>query len=281
MGHLSLLGIRCIRRALAGAAAVALAAPASGAIVPGTSTRLIQVSADIGSGTLTDSASPAGPGLFDAVKQVEASQIDPPQKLARGTARQTSEFDATVISASGEAQTTLALDATTLAPNQVAATARSSFVLEFALDVLSIYTLIGTVDNSAVVQGGASLPTLANGVLFEALDTSTTLFETLTDDEAFSLSGTLGPGSYRITAFADSQALQMSGALFRSVTGNNTFNLVFEATPVGVPVSEPAVPSLLVAAALAAALSRRRACSAPAGRPRLDPSAPPESRWRW
>lgn len=248
-------GLRRLALATAVASWLVSFGPAQAAIVDATSTR--SVTADAAVGGLSSTQTKVGPatGSFGD----SASAVAAPSAVAAsaaGSADQTSDLGSSQISGRGSAGIALTLPVTT-GSLSASADGTSSFVVTFSVDVLSSYTLAGNVDTLAIVTGGASLPTLANMVLFESISGGTTIFETLTDDEVFSLSGVLQPGDYRLTASSHVEALQPAGSSARSVSGSSSFDFTFEVTPADT-VPEPSVPALLAAAAVAAAFARRR-----------------------
>jgi hypothetical protein len=135
------------------------------------------------------------------------------------------------------------------------------------VDVLSSYTLAGSIDTQAIVTGGAGLPSLSNEVILEDVDNALILFESLTDDELFSISGLLNPGNYRLRASAGIVANQSSSlTASRTVEGTSSFDLDLQLTPRGVP--EPGTAVLVLGALTGLVLrSRRKRSCRPAPEP--------------
>lgn len=212
------------------------------------------VSASIPGSTDNDSDSSAAPdfGPFNgSVSPNALAQSATSGRLAvgDGLASQVSSFSSSTVSADGKAQAKLGLSS---GENGAAAASHSS-IFEFVFDLIeaSIVTLTGTVDTVAVTSGGAGIPSMTNEFLFENVTTSTTLLKTLSDDEAFSLSGLLDPGRYRLSAFATVDASESSiVANARSVDATSSYSFNLSATTNAVP--EPA-SFLLVLTALALA----------------------------
>lgn len=176
--------------------------------------------------------------------------------ISEGRANQTSNIGSNAVSAQGEASLSITVPSSGTGTSAVAS-GDSVFELTFMVDVLSSFELTGMVDVQAIVTGGASLPTLGNVVRLEDLDQSAILYETLTDDQAFTVNGWLNPGTtYRLRASALVDANQpSSNTTDRTVSGLSSFEVDLQLVPQGVP--EPAT-LWLVAAGGALLLAGRR-----------------------
>jgi len=222
----------------------ATSAPAAPIVVV-SEARLLETHATAGTPD-ADSLVPAGPAAFS----ISSTSSNPPGTTvgsATGTAAQTASTGPSLISAEGSAQASLLLGIGTA--GSVTADASSTYAVDFSLAAPSAYTLSGTVDTQAIVTGGAAIPALDNRVRLLNLDTSLVLFETLTRDETFVLNGVLGPGNYRLLAFATGDASQAYGAVNRSVSGVSSFSVDLAVQSNSVP--EPAqIPLMLTACVL-------------------------------
>jgi hypothetical protein len=193
------------------------------------------------SDSATDSASALAFELFDDSADSFALAVSPvgtpsAVSIAQGIARQKSSILPGSISASGEASGALTLTASV--GSSASAEGESLLDLTFTVGVPSSYTLAGFLNTQAIVTGGASIPTLENDLLFENLDNSTVLFQSLTDDESFSLVGILSPGKYRLTASASVEAEQLSSPNFdQTVYGLSSFEFSLQLKPSTVPDS--------------------------------------------
>lgn len=244
------IGRAFVAIALALATAVGQASPIS--II--SEVRLLSTSAQAGP-LDQDTLNPSGTGLVSiSSSSVATSQDGSPLGSATGTGSQQAAVGATQVSVSGSADTTLLLGAAT--GGGVSARANSSYQLDFSLGVASSYQLTGFVDTQAVAAGGAGIPVLANRVTLVDLGAASTLFDTLTNDEAFSISGLLGPGTYRLVGFADIDASAGYGSVERSQTGNSSYGFTFTAQPNAAP--EPSSLLLVFAAAGWLGFRRRR-----------------------
>ena len=211
-----------------------------------------------------DILNPSGNGLVSiSSSSVAMSQAGSQLGSAKGTASQQAAVGGTQVSVSGSADTELALGLAT--GGGVIARANSSYQLEFSLGSASSYQLTGFVDTQAVATGGAGIPILTNRVTLIDLGTASTLFDTLTYDQAFSANGTLGPGSYRLLGFADIDAnAAYDGSLTRSQTATSSYEFTFTVQPNAIP--EPSSLLLVMAAAGWLGFRRRTArCSIPRG----------------
>ncbi|MBL9139885.1 MAG: hypothetical protein JNK85_28700 [Verrucomicrobiales bacterium] len=154
--------------------------------------------------------------------------------IAQGVGKQVSGIADFGIAGQGEASVSL-----TLVPGagiSGEASGQSLFDVVFTITKLSNFTLTGSLDTQSITTGGAALPTLSNSFLFEDVDNSLTLFQALTDDEAFGISGTLPPGTYRISAGADADASQAASlTLSRTVNGISAFDFDFRIATVQIP----------------------------------------------
>jgi hypothetical protein len=171
---------------------------------------------------------------------------------------QNSSIGPSEIQASGVGSVNASLTAGTLQNfGQASFNGRSFFDLTFDVTEASSYSLTGSVDVSAIVIGGANIPgNLGNSVLFENLDTSTVLFEALSDDEVFSINGFLSPGQYRLRANAQVSGTQNSSeSVARAVSALSSFDLTL--TLRAQPVPEPATLLLALTALALLGLGRR------------------------
>lgn len=154
--------------------------------------------------------------------------------IAQGVGKQVSGIADFGIAGSGEASVSL-----TLLPGPGAsaeASGQSLFDVVFTITKLSNFILSGSLDTQAIVTGGATIPALSNDFLFEDVDNSLTLFDSLTQDEAFSLSGVLAPGTYRLYAVAEVDATQAASlTTARTVSGISSFDFDFRIATVLIP----------------------------------------------
>ena len=217
-------------------------------------------SASVGGSPDSDSALAAAPdfGAFNgsiAPSAVALSAASGQSASATGSASQVSSLGTSSVSADSTAQALLGLTA----GENGSAAANPSSVFEFVFDIAeaSSYALTGSVNTQAIVTGGAGIPSLLNDLLFENVTTSTTLFQTLTNDESFSISGLLDPGRYRLSASATVDASQASvSANARTVTGISSYAFTLDVTSTSVP--EPASLALVLTALALIGIGRTR-----------------------
>lgn len=161
-----------------------------------------------------------------AVASVSGNLVPPASAIAQASAQQNSVIGTSTISASGEAAASITL--TPSATGSGSGSGTSFFDLFFELTSAADFQLTGQLDTQAIVTGGALLPQLSNSLSLEDFSNSTLLFENLTADEAFAVSGSLQPGIYRLFAEARvvaSQESSVSGA--RTVNGISSFEFDF------------------------------------------------------
>lgn len=212
-----------------------------------TRTVTASASASIPGQSDSDSATAAAPdfGAFNgsiAPGAIAQSAASGQTAGSTGAATQTSSLGSGSVSADGTVQAKLGLTAGANA----SAAADASSVFEFVFDITaaSTYTLTGSLNTQAILSGGADLPSLLNDFAFENITTSTTLFQALTNDEAFSLSGLLNPGRYRLSASATADASQASIlANARNVDATSSYSFILDVGSSQVPEPE----SLLLA----------------------------------
>lgn len=207
-------------------------------------------------------ASDFGP-FVDNVNASTFFQVGNQSVSSAASGSQDSSIGPSQIEATGEASVNANLTPGTVQNfGQAGFNGRSFFDLSFELTEASSYSLTGSVNVQAIVSGGANIPgNLGNSVLFENLDTSTVLFEALTDDEVFSISGLLSPGNYRLRANAAVSGTQDSSeSATRALLAGSSFDLTL--TVRAEPVPEPATLMLVLTALALLAASRRRAPSA-------------------
>lgn len=254
-----------LRRVRFVALILAAAAPglALSAIVPSAQNRSIDAYAiaAVAGGTPDiedDQASATAYAPFAAQVQPKATAVGGTSfAIAQGAASQSSSIGSNGVVAEGTASLLLTVPSSG-AGASAAAGGDSSFELTFIVDVLSSFSLSGAVDTQAIVSGGATLPTLDNAVWLEDLDQAFVLFTTLTDDQTFSVSGWLNPGTtYRLRASASTGANQASSnTLDRTVSGLTSFDLDLQLVPQAVP--EPATAFLVAGGAAVVLVGRRR-----------------------
>jgi hypothetical protein len=241
---------------------------AQSALIPVSQDRYVEATA-IAAAPFTideDDAAAADFGSFVAMVDPQAVAVSGSTfATAQAIASQSSSIGANTVLAQGEASLSLTLPSSG-AGASAAGDADSFFELLFMVDVLSSFVLNGSVDTQAIVTGGASLPALSNLVILEDLDNASILFSTLTDDEAFSLSGVLNAGTaYRLRSSAGIDGNQQtSNTQDRTVFGLTSFDLDLQLTPRTVP--EPGTFFLLLGGLAASAFVRRRRMATPAAR---------------
>ncbi|MBN9691716.1 MAG: hypothetical protein J0M24_15865 [Verrucomicrobia bacterium] len=215
-------------------------------------------SAAIQSTTVPDSEGFAAPDFGHFNETADSSALTTLGALfvaAFGTAEQNSRLTPNRVVATGEATAGVLLSA--VARGTGKSKSESLFQYEFTVATPSTYSLLGSVDSESVVSGGALIPSLETAVVFEDVGLGVVLFETLTFDETFSISGTLLPGTYRISAEAWVDVSQASSASqFRSVNGSSSFELDFKAR--NVPEAPTQAACLVLGALGGASVWRRR-----------------------
>lgn len=215
-------------------------------------------SATIQSTTVPDSEGHSAPDFGHFKESADSSALTTLGALfvaAFGTAEQNSRLTPNRVVASGEATAGVVLSAVPRGSGK--SKSESLFQYEFTVATPSTYSLFGSVDSDSVVSGGALIPSLETAVIFEDVGLGLVLFETLTFDETFSISGTLLPGTYRISAEAWVDVSQASStSQFRSVNGSSSFDLDFKAR--NVPEARTQAACLLLGALGSASIWRRR-----------------------
>lgn len=238
------------RLPLLGAAVVFTAQPLWANLVSVSQTRSVDSSAQVNLVTPpavdADTLSAPDFALFDAAVSSSAFQAYLPAVFVSvGDASQKSSIGLNGFSALGSAGVSL-----TLLSNRTGsagAEGLSYFQYEFTVTTAKTFSLWGSVDSQSIVTGGASIPQVANELVFEDVVNNVVLFSTLTDDEAFSVNGTLAPGTYRVTASSEISALQVpSASLTRTVSGLGSFDFRFRAQ--NVPESGTGSAVILVGA---------------------------------
>lgn len=194
----------------------------------------------------SDSDAALGFGTFNALVQPQATATwERLVATAQGTGSQNSFLGATHVTAQGEAGTSLSLP--DFDGGSASARGESLFDFQFTLASPALFSLSGTLDTQAVVSGGATIPALDNDLIFEDLDNASVLFAPLTDDESFTLNGSLGPGTYRLFAMAKVEASQASSSVNdRTVSGKSSFDLDFRISPIPEPGTATAAILLAV-----------------------------------
>lgn len=223
-----------------GTALAASVATAHGEILPFSQSRSVDASAKATVPTVVvpDSGADAAVdfSFFDAEAAPSAVAIGPRGLFAfsQGIGKQTSGIADFGIAGQGEASVGM-----TLLPGAGVSgegSGSSLFDVVFTITKLSNFSLSGSVDTQAIVTGGAVNPALANDFIFEDVDNSITLLQALTNDESFSASGTLPPGTYRIYATADADATQNAALQGnRTLTGISSFDFDFRISTVQIP----------------------------------------------
>lgn len=156
---------------------------------------------------------------------------------AQGDASQDSSIGPAQISARGEAGAGLTV---IWAPATALAQASSLFDVTFSLAADSDFSLSGTLDTLAIMTGGAPVPSLVNQLYLREVG-GAFLFQSLTSDEAFSVSGLLEASkTYRIYAEATvNGAVAGDDSLTRTATGLSSFEFDLLVTPrSGTPVPD-------------------------------------------
>ncbi len=200
-------------------------------------------------------------GLFDAAVSSSAFQANPSAVfLGVGNASQKSSIGLNGFSALGSVGVNLTLLANRT--GSASAEGLSYFQYEFTVTSAKTFSLWGTVDSESIVSGGASVPDIANELVFEDVSNNLVLFSTLTDDEAFSVSGVLAPWTYRVTASSEITGSQVpSATLSRTVSGAGSFDFRFRAQNVPEPATGSAVMLLGALGGLSWVARRRRAAT--------------------
>jgi|GEM_PF-2071370 len=246
-----------------GAALAIAAGPVWGDLVPISQNRQVDASGTAQVGNVVDlqAGSTSAPdfSLFNAVVDPLAVAVGGGQvAIAQGVASQISSLNLKSVLAQGT--TSVGLTLTPPTGGAATASANSVFQYEFTLTVPSNYWLTGLVDTVAVVTGGAALPIFSNNVLFEDLGQASILFDSATFDEAFSLSGVLDPGTYRLSASASVMGSQLSDATTsRTVTGISSFEFDFKTK--NLPESNTTAASIVLGALGGISWLRRRRAS--------------------
>ncbi len=216
----------------------ALASASSGAladIIPSSQTRKLDTSSKaVASTVVNDDAetksSPGFGGYNDSSDSfslaVFTTSTFPPVtvvSVASGSASQNSVLSSSQIKASGEAGVSLTLTRGPLVGSGNAA-GSSLFDVSFFIDQDSTFSFSGLLDTQAIVTGGAPIPLLDNNLYLEEQG-GPILFQSLTDDEAFSLTGVFQGGkTYRLYALANVTGASGNAAnLDRTVTGLASF----------------------------------------------------------
>jgi hypothetical protein len=243
-----------------------LAQSAAAAVIPVFQDRSVEASASASVFGLNDSDSDSAAAADFApfvatVDPLAVTAAEGQVAIAQGVSQQDSTLGASSIAAEGEVSVAMTLTAG--ANGSASADAASLFEFLFTVSSVSNFLLAGNVNTSAIVTGGAAIPLLLNDVTFEDVDDSVVLFQTLTNDEAFSISGLLQPGSYRISASAQVAGDGASAdSNARTINAVSSYGFTLDLTDVQVP--EPAAPALLLLGLAGIAFTR----SARALRPR-------------
>ena len=237
---------------------------ASAALTPVSQDRSVgsTSSATIQTTTVPDSDGIAAPDFGQFNETVDTSALTTLGALfvaAYGSADQNSRLTPNRVVANGEATAGVVLSA--VARGSGKSKSESLFQYEFTVATPSTYSLFGSVDSESVGSGGALVPLIETGVIFEDVGLGLVLFETLTFDETFSISGTLQPGTYRISAEAWVDLNQPSSvSQFRSANGLGSFELEFTAR--NVPEAQTQSACLVLGALGGLSIWRRRRMSA-------------------
>lgn len=205
----------------------------------------------------TDGATAPDFGPFNAaVSPLSVAVAGSDVAIGQGSAGQQSTLGPNVVSVSGGANVSL----TILPAGGASASGRgeSLFDFEFSLAEQHHFSLLGSVDTLAILTGGASVPALANSVRLLDVDNALVLFETLTDDENFSVAGLLDAGRYRLLASASAEGTEVAGQGSRTVNALSAFDFSLTVQPVPEPAAAGAAIVLMTLGAQAA-MRRRRA----------------------
>ncbi len=194
---------------------------------------------------------PKGPTPFSTGPSFLQSNAATEHELqAQGRAQVDVTLTGSVLAASGGSS--LSLDRPANVPDGSSASAGGSVTARWTFDVLvdSLFTLVGLVDTSTITSGSAVNSGAGNVMSLVRLDVlGAALFSALTDDEAFSVSGVMPAGRYRLSAETNVSA---STRFAGSASAESSFDFRLELTPLAVP--EPSAAWLVV---LAAALMGR------------------------
>ncbi len=234
--------------------------PAGAALTPVSQDRSVgsTSSAAIQTTTVSDSESSAAPDFGHFNETVDTSALTTLGALfvaAFGSAEQNSRLTPNRVVASGEVTAGAVLSP--VARSSGKSKSESLFQYEFTVANPSTYSFLGSVDSEWVLSGGALTPLIETGVVFEDVGLGVVLFETLTFDETFSISGTLLPGTYRISAEAFVDVNQASSASqLRTVNGLGSFDFDFRAR--NLPEAQPQTACLVLGALGGLSIWRRR-----------------------
>lgn len=173
---------------------------------------------------------------------------------ALGRAQVDVSIGSSVLTASAHSSSSLGRPATVSDGSSTDASATATGRWTFDVLVDSLFTLDGLVDTETVQTGIVNALQATNVIQLLRLDVPTLLFSTLSDDEAFSVSGVLPAGSYRLMTEAKVNARTRFAG---SAQADSRYEFSLQLTPLAVP--EPAGTGLVaLALVLLGAVGKRR-----------------------
>jgi len=197
----------------------------------------------------SDSVSAPDFGLFDAQIGVISRSISilldtqTGYMIGEAYARQYSEVGTHSISASGNAHVSPFASTSSITSGVAYGASSSILDIVFLVNFACAFSLDGFVDTQAIVSGGASFLSVLSSFSLLDVDNGSSLFQTLTTDESFAISGRLQPGKYRLLASSAAASEVAAGAndatapSTKTVDATSSFDFTFNLTPSQVPDS--------------------------------------------